>query len=255
MVYDPRWAAIRRGRGDLPPIVSGLQFFGDLSSPLTSIVSGAVATLGDASGNGRSVTQGTAAKRPTYTASDANFGGRPSMTFDGVNDFLSRSAFQWPGTALTVFYLFRAAGVASADQRIFGARAGMISLTPLFAYLANATLQANIQNPTDGSHVSLWTLLVGTVAANTTYRGCTTFDITSSSAITSAYVNGTPAGSLAGSITPGASFGSAAFGIGGTDVGSSLFAGNIVDPIVYSRVLSPTEIAQVDAWLRWRNGL
>lgn len=254
MSLAARWSAIRRGRGDLPPIVDGLQFFGDLSSPSTSIVSGAVATLGDASGNGRNFTQSTGANRPTYNASDANFGGRPSMTFNGTTQFLSRAALQWPGTSLTVFYVFRATSVAPSDQRIFGARAGATSLAPLHAYLAGASLQANIQNPASVSS-NLWTLLAGTVAANTTYRGCVTFDITSSSAITSAHVNGAASGSLAGSITPGAAFSSVAHGIGGTDVGGNLFAGNIVDPIVYAPALTATQIAQVDAWLRWRNGL
>jgi len=246
--------AIRRGRGPLPPIVSGLQFFGDLSSPSTSIVSGAVATLGDASGYGRHFPQGTAANRPTYNATDANFGGRPSMTFNGTTQFLSREALQWPGTSLTVFYVFRATGVAAPDQRIFGARAGATSLAPLPAYLAGASLQAIIQNPA-GVASNLWTLLAGTVAANTTYRGCVTLDITSSSAITSAYVNGAPSGSLAGTITPGAAFGSVAHGIGATDVGGNLFAGNVVDPIVYAPALTASQVAQVDAWLRWRNGL
>ena len=45
---------------------------------------------------GRDVTQGTGANQPTYSASDPNFGGQPSLTFDGVNDVLSAaSGYPW----------------------------------------------------------------------------------------------------------------------------------------------------------------
>ena len=83
-----RYSGSGHGFGASPPITAGLVFFGDLTNPSTSVISGAVATYADSSGNGRNFTQGTALNRPNYTAQDATFGNRPSMTFGGATQFL-----------------------------------------------------------------------------------------------------------------------------------------------------------------------
>jgi hypothetical protein len=50
-----------------------------------------VAQWDDKSGNARHVSQATAANQPTYTASGLN--GKPVLTFDGIDDFMSMSDF------------------------------------------------------------------------------------------------------------------------------------------------------------------
>jgi hypothetical protein len=59
----------------------------------------------DISGNGRNATQATSANRPVLHASGIN--GRPSVTFDGVNDKMQTGSYTWSGdgTNLTVFFV------------------------------------------------------------------------------------------------------------------------------------------------------
>jgi len=54
----------------------------------------------DKSGNARHATQATAANQPTYTLN--GLGGKPVLTFDGVNDFLSTPSFLLGQTAVSV---------------------------------------------------------------------------------------------------------------------------------------------------------
>lgn len=253
MSLAARWSAIRRGRGDLPPIVSGLQFFGDLSSPSTSIVSGAVATLGDSSGNGRHFTQSTVANRPAYNASDANFGGRSSMSFNGTTQFLSNASIQWPGTTLTAFAVVRPSSTP-AETRIFGARPGAVASVPLIFQGATAAIVSTYGNPA-GTYTQRSALAA--LSIGTTTRLAVTYDIaTGSTAVQAQYVNGSASGSYTiTAASSGASFGTAAYGIGASDLGGLPFAGSMVDLLVYSANLTASQVAQIDAWLRWRNGL
>ena len=49
-----------------------------------------VSTWTDKSGNGRNLLTSASSQRPSYNASDADFNGRPSLTFDGSTDFFNR---------------------------------------------------------------------------------------------------------------------------------------------------------------------
>lgn len=252
MIHSGRWSAIRRGRGDLPPVVGGLGFFGDLDSPNTSIISGAVAQLGDSSGNGRHFPQAAAGSRPAYAATDALLGGRPSMTFDGISKFLSLTT-NFASAGLTLLCAFRPTTVAAADQRIFGVRVGATADSPLLS-MSTVVVQALMSNPN-----ATYTIRTSsTLTANTTYRAATTFDVSASlsAKVPSLYVDGaTTATYAATSANAGTVSPSAAYAIGGTDLGTSLFSGIIVDPLIYTRILSAAEITQVDDWIKWRNSL
>lgn len=59
-----------------------------------------VVTLYDQSGNGRDMTQATAARQPSWSASVASFNGRPGVTFDASQtQFLSRANDVLTGTS------------------------------------------------------------------------------------------------------------------------------------------------------------
>lgn len=63
---------------------------------------GATSQWTDLSGFNRHVTQGTAANMPAWSASDAAFGGKPSITFDGVNDSLDNATdYPWAAVSAT----------------------------------------------------------------------------------------------------------------------------------------------------------
>lgn len=53
----------------------------------------AVSSWNDASGNGRHATQATAGNRPTFRSSTAVLNSKPTVQFDGVNDWLSQATF------------------------------------------------------------------------------------------------------------------------------------------------------------------
>lgn len=69
-------------------------------------ISGAVSEWRDKSGNGRHVSQATSANRPAYQATGLN--SKPTISFDGANDFLKNASYQ-PSTSggLTCFLVFR----------------------------------------------------------------------------------------------------------------------------------------------------
>ena len=64
-----------------------------------------VSSFPDKSGKGNTFTQATGANQPTINASDANFGGQPSATFNGTSTFLSLASFT-PGSGTDAFYWY-----------------------------------------------------------------------------------------------------------------------------------------------------
>jgi hypothetical protein len=60
----------------------------------------------DLSGNGHHVTQATNGARPTYRASEGP-NGKPTLVFDGTNDFLATSSHLWESDDITCFAVYR----------------------------------------------------------------------------------------------------------------------------------------------------
>ncbi len=241
-----------RAKLNTPPITEGLEFFGDLSSPNTSIVSSAVAVLGDSSGKGRHFVQATAGNRPAYAAANANFGNRPSMTFDGVDDFLALT-FAWPGSVATVYIVFRTTSVALSDQRVFGVRIGVTANNFRFALNSTST-GFTVANPVGSETLKGYS----PIAANTSYRfaGLANLAGAGTAAVPTTYLDGVAGGTYTTSTAVASGpFASAAHAIGATDLGTGPFSGTITDILVFSKTHTAAEVALIDAWLKARNSL
>lgn len=253
MIYSGRWSAIRRGRGDLPPIVEGLQFFGDLSSSRTSIVSGAVATLGDASGNARDFTQATGTKRPTYTASDANFGGRPSTTADGVGGGLIAASGLPAMGACTIYFVSKnlstSVGARVIEIKSITANGTLMVLGNTSGYLA-----ARYENPSGSVSQKTLTSTAGSAVHRVAFVG----SLSSGGLCWTAYDNGTAGGAYdVSAATAGgtsASGGPHGLWVAGSGLGGYC-SGTMVDQLIYSVAHTAAQVAQIDGWLKWRNGL
>lgn len=247
-----KWSRIRRGRGDLPPLLSGLEFFGDLSSPSTSIVSGAVAQLGDASGRGRHFAMATAGSRPTYSASDAAFGGRPSQAFDAVDDYLANTSSYGSGwTGRTVYAVVRQTSYLG-DGRIFSGQVSAVAPSVFLLSVTGPAIAAGFANP-----AGTITFKAQSISNGTTYVVAAAFDVTNGpAAVPRLHINGVNVGSY--TATPasnGTSFANSNHGIGAGPTGTSPFNGKIVDPLDYSVTHTTAEMQAVASWLAWRNGL
>lgn len=88
-----------------PASIAGLKLWLD-ASQITGLNDGdAVATWSDLSGNGNSVAQGTASKRPTYQTAEIN--GLPVVRTDGVDDLLFCTSSIVAAQPLTLFVVCR----------------------------------------------------------------------------------------------------------------------------------------------------
>lgn len=86
-----------------------------------------VSSWGDLSGNGHTATQGTAGAQPTFNASDAAYGNKPSLTFNGaVPQNLQTTAF----TVTQPFTVYQAVantdGNAGSFDCVFGGTGGRL---------------------------------------------------------------------------------------------------------------------------------
>lgn len=253
MSLAARWSRIRRGRGGLPPLVDGLAFFGDLSSPDTSIVSGAVATLGDSSGNGRHFTQSTSTKRPTYSSSDANFGGRPSMTTDGVDDFLSRSSAFAAMSNITIYVVHKGSTYGSYNHLFAIDNAPNDGCVVVYLEGSATSFSARYNHPSGGGNLSARGIAgSATLAQRLAYSGA----LSAGGALWTTYLNGSASGSnvaILSSSGGASSTGNA--GIGAVPSGSQNIATTFTDILVYSVAHTAAQVTAVDDWLKWRNGL
>jgi hypothetical protein len=257
MRSDRRFDGRRESSGDstlssVPPVVAGLQFFGNLSSSRTSVISTAVATYGDDSGFARDATQAVGPSRPAYTAADPNFGGRPSMTGDNIAKTVVAVPFApSSGNACTLCAVFRSA-VGATNQHVisFGTVANSVRIyTDALGTALNAEFN-NILNVATTRQVA--------IATATSYRIIATFDATTgATAARTLFVNGADTSSLVSVLAAdGGPLASAAFGVfsyGSAGVGFG--AHTITDSLIYDTALSAAQIALTDAWLKRRNGL
>jgi hypothetical protein len=92
-----------------------------LSDAGVTLVGSDVSAWADQSGIGNHLTDGgSAARRPLFVASDAGFGGKPVLHFDGVAEWLSKAAFSWGGVTTTYTWWFVVKTISLSNLKYLG---------------------------------------------------------------------------------------------------------------------------------------
>lgn len=182
--------------------------------------------------------QATGAKQPTYNASDSQYGGLPSFSFDGVDDLLVSSS----SLALGGFTIFAVARFTSnayvfnhnQDGSNYSYLYGSIADTMAFARGAT-TLGENLSGNWASSSLVPRTVVV-------MYDG--------TQAGTQMRLNGVTQGmSIAASANPGTAIVSAPLSVFSDNL-TAWTGGTLASLIVYARALSVPEIGSVESYLR-----
>ena len=241
---------------ETPPILSGLKYFGSVGASNTIVTSGAVQTLGDKSGNNIAFTQGSAGKRPTYNASDVSFGGRPSMTFDGVDDVLGTVAANPFGALTNITAYFVTKDLSTKGYLLCVAPGGLAGALLFYYYTFSSYNQyvvlfdnpsntsSGISNPiiqTPGAHVSAFS---GKLSQGGNLWKCMVDQSQDQSV--SFISNATAGGST--NITRQAFIGARA----NTD---NFGSGTYTDILVYTDAHDDQQMALMSNWLKVRNGI
>jgi hypothetical protein len=204
-----------------------------------------VTAWADQSGIGNHLTDGgVSARRPAYSASDAAFGSRPSLTFDGVAEYLSDAAFSLGGdTALcSIAMLYQQVGYTSGDVVVIYNTGG--NNRPVF--LQPATANALAWLPAGGATQSVTTtafndsiarLVIGTWDGGTgrLYTGSTQED---------------------SDVNAGADFADGgAFAVGATTAGSVPASFRVAELIVQRAAMTEAERTALHAYAISRYGV
>lgn len=178
-----------------------------------------VASWGDLSGNGRTVSQADPTKQPTFVASSSTFNGKPCVRSDGSNDVLASSVNVWPATSYTLMAVLATVSGSSGE------------------YFANPGVGGNSPEHFYGAAETTFQRFNG-VSKTLTSATKTIVTYTVSGANEALYVNG--GGVVTGSSAPTAS---AAllnlFGVGATPLLPRSF--NLAEFAIWSRVLASYE--------------
>lgn len=212
---------------------------GDLGITLNG---GTVSAWADQSGNGRHLTQGTAANQPTYgTASGMR--GHAALAFDGTNDILSSAAFDMP-RALSLFVV---CGALTARGMLVEHGSGDGFYCYADGNAAAAVFGAtglgyhrSFQNP-----VSTWT------PANS--HSAIIYDESAAPVLRSSDALITPTST--DGVAQAAQTRNKALNVGARAGGSLRHNGQILEIILYSRALTAGEIAAVELYLSNRYGV
>lgn len=188
----------------------------------------------DQSGNGNDLSQGTAADQPLFNSSDANFNNQPSLTFDGVSEWINRVTFNGgsisqPNTLFLVYKLADLVGSQiSLDGGASGTRNALESIGSNFSMIAGGSSQTVFTSDTN-THV---------LAA--------LFNQASSIA----WIDGTPSPAPA---TPGSNVMNG-LSLGAFPIPAAFFAGEIVEVIIYDKQIFPTELNLAGNFLSSKHG-
>ena len=221
------------------PVMSGLQLWLDASTISAGTTS--VSTWADQSGNSRDATASGSAM-PTYTASNALFSGRATVSFDG-NDFLSSALASSMGitgnSARTIFFVFSQDSSASRNILGYGTNSGgnLFDVAATGQRIAGHFYSSPFVGSGSSQSFTLNQMTVGTAL----YDG-TNFET---------YLHDDAFNGLASSTPYPLNTGDSTFRIGGGIYsGYNNFNGDLAEVLVYSGALSDADRSAVDGYLR-----
>jgi concanavalin A-like lectin/glucanase superfamily protein len=201
-----------------------------------------VATWIDSSGNGRDVTQGTAASKPTYQTGELN--GLPVVRYDGVDDYLENTSFPNAADEYTVFVVAKL-DATDAAQAILGDLSDAPGDVDWYFFNDGGTTYWRVQDSAGQKEDTYATDLRG---AFHIYVGLV--DGSTSFLYTDGVERDTVAYSSPNAIT------SSILRLGQIRVSTGYsLTGDQAEVIIYSRALSTSEREQVEAYLQDKYGL
>jgi len=198
----------------------------------------------DKSGNGFHLN--AAANKPTLNAADANFANKPTVEFNGTNQFTGFSTptlDNWiSNTAFTIFVVFRAESFGVSDGSA-SAQRGLFSDNGGFCGLGLGSSKFEVWSYDGAADYTGPTISLNTVyGADLRHDSGTLYNLVSGKAETSVASGNTT--TLTGVVSVGRNFD-----------GSDLWDGQIAEIIVYDTVLSTTNRQLVRDYLTGRYGI
>jgi hypothetical protein len=222
------------------PIENGLVMHLDASSESGVGDGGSVATWHDQSTAGNDATQPTTENQPVFVASDPNFSGFPVINFDGTNDWMSL-----PSTTMTVgdCTVFAAARFGRLSGQTLGNRQYIMA-----GQDGGGDDRIRFQMDHNNDDNPFYTYRIG----NTGWADMRVTPVDTEThifAITSTSEGYLDINNVA-SATNGSTENPTAFGLGSYNRGEKDFLeGDIAEFIVYNRVLSSSEVDEMNNYL------
>jgi hypothetical protein len=247
-----------------PGDVGGLYGWWDAADPTTinppsnPLVNTAVQTWADKSGNGFDLIQNTSGAQPLWLI-NSGINGLGSVEFDGTSDFLEATIGSLNTlSALTIFYVVR--NDTSPNGPVLWGYDASAGNDPDAWQIAGADVTGTLGG-TETFTVASNFIAAGTTAGDYTLGSDDIVTITQSTTLTTLNVNQVPTtlglGFPSSDLTPSAAVGGTidTLRVGADDLASTAyFDGLIGEIVIYSGVLTASEITSVECYLnlKWQ---
>ncbi|MCB0395453.1 MAG: PKD domain-containing protein [Flavobacteriales bacterium] len=233
------WSSVNRFSIIAPNIISGLQLW--LRSDSVQLTNDTVISLFDRSGNNYGATQSVDTKRPKYNPSQAAINNKPSIIFDGSNDFLAGTGAMGNLTNYSFFIVTRINAHKQYNWIFQNAPPGT---NKNFSLAAGSTQKFSFWSAGGGSFTNF-----NNTVNTTDFNIVTILNSNDSVPIARFFRNGVAAGTGTIATNTHANNG---YTISGYSAGSDFFNGEIAEIIMYNRKLSSEERYLVENYLRDR---
>jgi hypothetical protein len=226
--------------GFIPTVLTGCVLWtrSDLGIHLTS---GNVDTWADQSGTGNDLLQATTAAQPLFNATDAQYNGQAALSFNGTQSALRTSTSLDYG----LFTIFIACRVTATTGYLYSRANGTDYLFGSNTLPATDVTYSGVTSSYNNG--ANWATSAVPQTYTRIYDGTHVGDVLR--------INGMPVSLSSGTASdPGAGSTTSTWGLfANTTFGAPLYSsGTVAEVIVYDRVLSPTEVDQVETYLRIR---
>ena len=228
-------------------VTNGLRLWLTADAGITKDGSGAVTAWNDQSGQGNHALQPDTALAPAFN--EADFGGKPSLHFDGEDDYLNVTTS--PSIAITgdvaSFFAVRFDDFASY-RAVWGKTAGNVP-RPTDYYLLPGSGIPRVFRGSDETSVNQFVDASGSVPTNTPVL----LGFSQTGSTMSHFLNGQPFGR--GEMTVVATDAAADLKIGSRDDFVTKMRGDIAELLLFDRGLSDSDAAAVAAYLGGKYGV